>query len=235
MSYYPQQSGFRLLNAVNNRYNTNNNGYALNDGGGGGGGDPPSQPTQQPQEPPPKKRKKKKKIKRVVPASFEVPIWGTFHVNSSRFYIGVYAIRPIICIIIIIIMWAYRKIPTLPDAWYRYCALYYIAMLPFYIVNLMFPLNIMVNALYTGYSLLNTGVFAAQSWLLFLFIYDYWRCAVGALPSICKNTFWTDLVVAVLTLIIWLSGLRSTVYMWNVAFRTSGVSRPSLIEYTADI
>jgi hypothetical protein len=78
-------------------------------------------------------------------------------------------------------------------------------------------------------------VFGAESWLLFLFIYNYWRCSVGALPASCLDTYWIDLVMGILTLILWLGGLRSMAYLWNVSFRTSGVSQPSFIEYSAEI
>jgi hypothetical protein len=205
------------------------------DGGGGGGDDPDNDPT--PQPPQEKKRRKKKKIKKVIPSSFEVPIWGTFHVNSSRFYIGVYSISVLLSIAFVIGLWVFQKIPTLPLplVWYRYCALYYIALIPFYIVNLFFPLNIMVNAIYTGYALLHTLIFSFESWLLGCQIYFWWQCAVGALPSTCGASYWTDLVMVILTGIIWVGGLRSMVYLWNVSFRTSGVSQPTLIEYQAEI
>lgn len=203
------------------------------DGGGGGGNDPDNDPT--PQPPQEKKRKKKKKIKKVIPTSFEVPIWGTFHVNSSRFYIGVYSISVLLAIAFVVGLWVFQKITTLPEVWYRYCALYYVALIPFYIVNLFFPLNIMVNSIYTGYALLHTLIFSFESWLLGCQIYFWWQCAVGALPSTCGASYWTDLVMAILTAIIWVGGLRSMVYLWNVSFRTSGVSQPTLIEYQAEI
>ena len=203
------------------------NGNATLGGGGGGGGDPDPSDSNGER----KKKKKRAKKKVVIPNSFEVPIWGTFPVNSARYNIGAMSIGTIVSITIVIILWACLLVPLLPAPWYRYGAIYYMAILPFYIVNLFFPLNIIVTEMYGMFAILNTGAFGVTVWLLYLFVYNFYHCSVGDLPYTCTGNYIIDGAMLALTLVIGYNGLFTTVYFWSITLRTSATSRPHLIEY----
>lgn len=169
----------------------------------------------------------------VVPSSYEVPIWATWHVNAARYNIGARSGTAIVCILGVIFLWLVLWVPSWPTDWYRYCAMYYILQLPFYITNLFFPLNIMVNTMYGIYALINTLLFGFQSFLMFLFGYTYYNCWIGSLPYSCTANYWVDLIMLTLTAILWVMGLLTMVYFWSVTVRTSATSKPTLIEYVS--
>jgi hypothetical protein len=170
-----------------------------------------------------------------VPSSYEVPIWGTFHVNAARYNIGARSGTALVVILGVFFLWLVLWVPTLPEgwSWHRYCALYYFLQVPFYVVNLFFPLNIMVSTMYGVMALVNTCVFGFQAFLVFLFGYNYYHCWVGDLPYSCTDNYLIDLIMATLTVILAYVGLLTAAYFWSVAMRTSATHKPSLIEYLA--
>ena len=209
------------------RYYGNNNYNA----GGGGDGDPPGGGTAVDMEESAGEQPRKRSV--AVPSSYEVPIWGTFHVNAARYNIGARSGTALVAILGVFFLWVVLWVPTWPNDWYRYCALYYFLQIPFYVVNLFFPLNIMVNTMYGVMALVNSCVFGFQSFLVFLFGYSYYHCWVGDLPYSCTDNYLIDLIMLTLTLILAYVGLLTMVYFWSVTFRTSATSKPSLIEYLA--
>lgn len=166
-----------------------------------------------------------------MPSTYEVPIWATYHVNAARYNIGARSGTAIVCILFVAFLWATLWVPTWPSDWYRYCAMYYVLQLPFYITNLFFPLNIEVNNMYGIFALINTGLLAFQSFLVFLFGWTYYNCWIGTLPYSCTDNYLIDLIMLALTLILWTVGLMTAVYFWSVTLRTSGTSKPTLLEY----
>lgn len=216
----------------NHRQRTNDTFEYYSSGGGGGGGDPGGNNNTTvdidgaaPRGPVVRKA--------VIPNSYEVPIWGTYHVNAARYNIGARSGTALVVILGVFFLWLVLWVPTLPPVWYRYCALYYFLQIPFYVSNLFFPLNIMVNTMYGIWALINTVLFGFQSFLVFLFGYNYYHCWVGDLPYSCTSYYLIDLIMLTLTLILAVVGLLTMVYFWSVTFRTSATSRPSLIEYLA--
>jgi hypothetical protein len=199
--------------------------------GGGGGGDDPDDYEDE-EEYAKKRRRKKKASSYVVPPSIDTYPWGNILVNGYRYNIGGYSIWAMVSIAVVIWLWyPFQWIPGIPPALMRYGVIEYIPFTFVYFINLFLPAISKVTEVYFLFFCFNLAAWFLAAFLSWVLFYNFYHCWNGDLPSTCTANYLIDIIMCVPTGVIWFVSFMCTVYYFAIVTRTSGTSRPYVIEY----
>lgn len=139
-------------------------------------------------------------------ASTEIYIWGNFDVIRNKWEILNLAVGELFFVAIIWILAFCQLIPAVRPLW-EYGAIYYIVYAPIWIVNI-FMSDSRSKELFLFAFFANLFVFSVTSFVLALEIYGQIACWSGTIPVECRNNQIWDIVVTIITAILFIITLR---------------------------
>ena len=166
----------------------------------------------------------------IVPSSTNVYFWGNFNVRFWQSLIPIFTIPEMLLVIIVLVFWALRLIPSYPPSFMHYAAIYYVAYPP------IIPLNFSMSCaqskmLYSLMFLLHIGLLTLTLWIIAIQWFQLIECWIGAIPSTCKNTELMDLIMAGITIGIGVIVFAHTVIYFILVARLRSAQTPSSISY----
>ena len=138
-------------------------------------------------------------------ASTGVYIWGNIDVIRYKWQIMVLAVGELFFVAPIWLLAVINLIPTVRPLW-EYGAIYYVVYAPIWLVNL-FMSGSRSKELFLFAFFANAFVFGVTSFVLSLEIYGLISCWLGTIPIECRNNQLWDIVVTLITVILWVISL----------------------------
>ena len=129
-------------------------------------------------------------------------IWGNIDVIRYKWYLAFLGVGELLFAAFIWIIWALGGIQSVRPLWF-YCGIYYIVFIFIWIMNIMMS-TARSPELFLFAWFANIFVFAVTSFVLGLILYDLAACGLGYIPISCRDTYWIDIPVAVITFFLWL-------------------------------
>lgn len=93
-------------------------------------------------------------------------------------------------------LWGFRKIPTLPEHWYSFAAIYYVVFMPIWVVNMGMG-DSRSSGLFVLASLAHKIVFGVCIFVTGLAWYNLVMCWTGYLPLTCRESGLPNILAAV--------------------------------------
>lgn len=107
---------------------------------------------------------------------------------------------------VIWIMWGAQKLPTLPEYWYSFAAIYYTVIAPIWIINIWMG-DSRSKDLFVIAGFANAIVMAVISFATGLVWYNLYLCWFGYLPLTCRNSGLPNLLAAIFSSFLWANTL----------------------------
>ena len=146
-----------------------------------------------------------------------VYIWGNIDVILCKWYLKFLGLGELIFAAAIWVLWAIGVIPSIRPLWF-YCGVYYIVFIPIWLMNILMAYS-RSNELFLFAWFANIFVFAVTVFVFGLIIYDLVACGYGWIPIDCRNTYWIDIPVAIITAFLVLITLGLVLATTNIISR----------------
>lgn len=145
-------------------------------------------------------------VRYVYSGATEIKIWGSFDVIAQKWEIQKLGVGQILFVLIVWILAGLRLIPAVRPLWY-YCSIYYIVYAPIWIINIVMS-GARSKELFLFAFFANLFVLVVTTFVFSLLSYNLVACALGTIPSECRENYLWDIVVWFTTLFLWFIDVR---------------------------